>query len=95
VGPDGALGFTQAHSASIPSGSLQQGFSREQANDNAPVYLKFEGRSFYLCPVPVTAKSYPQEPAYQVFVLAEAPKNCKKTKIETVAPGDGKVWQYV
>jgi hypothetical protein len=35
VGPDGALGYTQAHSASIPSGSFTEGFSWSPLHTNS------------------------------------------------------------
>lgn len=35
MGPDGALGYTQAHSASMPPGSITQGFSWTPLHTNS------------------------------------------------------------
>lgn len=50
VGPDGALSYTQAHSAYIPEGSVRDGFSREQpAAGQTFGYLNFD-TGFVACP---------------------------------------------
>jgi hypothetical protein len=50
VAPDGALSYTQAHSAYIPPGSTVTGFSRTKApNSDAFGYLNWE-KGFIACP---------------------------------------------
>jgi hypothetical protein len=61
VAPDGALSYTQAHSAYVPEGSVRDQFSREApSGTNSFGYLNFE-TGFVACPA--TAP----ETGYQVF----------------------------
>ncbi|RWA14115.1 hypothetical protein EKO27_g976 [Xylaria grammica] len=92
VAPDGSLSYTQAHSASMPSGSIVTGFSREQSQAfGAPIYLYSANLSWYLCPV---TEGEPRERTYQIFASSEAPEGCYGTQVRTYTPGSGHVWQY-
>jgi len=65
VAPDGALSYTQAHSAAVPAGSYRAMFSREApSGGNSFGYLNFE-TGFVACP----AKA--PETGYQVFGQVE------------------------
>ncbi|KAI0405952.1 hypothetical protein F4802DRAFT_613900 [Xylaria palmicola] len=82
VAPDGALSYTQAHSASMPAGSETTGFSRERSESfGAPVYLYSAGRGWYLCPV---TEGEPRERTYQVFASSEPLSDCLITQIRSV-----------
>jgi hypothetical protein len=60
VGPDGALSYTQAHSAFVPEGSVRDQFSREAPVGDAGFgYLNFE-TGFVACPAANTT-------TYQVY----------------------------
>ncbi|KAI0419056.1 hypothetical protein F5X98DRAFT_373201 [Xylaria grammica] len=92
VAPDGSLSYTQAHSASMPPGSIVTGFSREQSQAfGAPIYLYSADLSWYLCPV---TEGEPRERTYQIFASSEAPEGCYGTQVRTYTPGSGRVWQY-
>ncbi|KAI0872984.1 hypothetical protein GGS24DRAFT_502258 [Hypoxylon argillaceum] len=92
VAPDGSLSYTQAHSASMPTGSVVTGFSREQSVAfGAPTYLYSAGQNWYLCPV---TEGEPREITYQIFASSAAPEGCLATAVRTYPPGAGNVWQY-
>lgn len=58
VAPDGALSYTQAHSAYIPTGSVLDEFSREEPTGTSPYgYLNFE-TGFVACPAVAPATGY-------------------------------------
>ncbi|RDL31916.1 uncharacterized protein BP5553_09318 [Venustampulla echinocandica] len=92
VGPDGALGYTGAHSASIPVGAVTTGFLRFQSvAGGAPVPMTFEGSGFRACPVDET-----QENVYQVFASAVGtdPGNCIQFQLRTYSAPGISAWQY-
>ncbi|KAI0192776.1 hypothetical protein F4808DRAFT_442742 [Astrocystis sublimbata] len=86
VAPDGALSYTQAHSAAIPADSVLIGFSRLE-NGN----LKSEGRQFFLCSV---EEEEAEAVNYQIYVSDQALESCTVTEVTTSAPASGNVWQY-
>tara|TARA_R110002003_G_scaffold63_7_gene5852 strand:+ start:13686 stop:14000 length:315 start_codon:yes stop_codon:yes gene_type:complete len=58
VAPDGALSYTQAHSAYIPTGSIVDGFSREYpAAGQQFGYLNFD-TGFVACPASGEGNGY-------------------------------------
>jgi hypothetical protein len=58
VAPDGALSYTQAHSAYIPPGSVRDGFSREQPTGGQSFgYLNFD-TGFVACPAANATEGY-------------------------------------
>ncbi|KAF3929094.1 hypothetical protein ABW20_dc0106607 [Dactylellina cionopaga] len=98
IGPDGALGYTQAHSASTPPGSIIAGF--KILEDQGTFYLTHCEGGFYACPD--TKKT-----AYKVYVDVKGKLKDKdvptKKKADCIpfAPRGiyGKdvlpVWQYI
>jgi hypothetical protein len=61
IAPNGAMSYTQAHSAYVPEGSIRDEFSREEpTGGNAFGYLNFE-TGFVACP------AVAPETGYQVF----------------------------
>ncbi|KAI0188029.1 hypothetical protein EV127DRAFT_435298 [Xylaria flabelliformis] len=92
IGPDGALSYTQAHSAAMPANSTVTGFSRERSESfGAPVYLYSSLSSWWLCPV---SEGEPRERTYQIFASNANPGDCYNTQIRTYTPDEGHVWQY-
>ncbi|KAJ2986221.1 hypothetical protein NUW58_g5131 [Xylaria curta] len=92
VAPDGSLSFTQAHSASMPPGSIVTGFSRARSESfGAPINLYFNNQFWYLCPV---TEGPPRERTYQIFTIAGGLEGCYGTQIRTYTPGAGNIWQY-
>ncbi|MCJ1236353.1 hypothetical protein MMC14_004334 [Varicellaria rhodocarpa] len=92
IGPTGALGFTQAHSASYPPGSTFGGFGSSGGE-----FIVF-GSSWYACP---TADSTPKNPAGKLFAKLlptdRVPANCSSVTVLTedwTAGGFG-AWEYV
>lgn len=103
--PDGALGYTQAHSAFIPPDSFTQGFSWTPLHTNSVLGQRGEldftapgatESGFLACPhVP----NLPTGATYQIF--AQVPKfnekNCIELgKLRTTEFKEGQVgaWQY-
>ncbi|CAN9392346.1 unnamed protein product [Alternaria alternata] len=93
VAPDGALSYTTAHSAAIPAGSEQTGFSRTApANGNAFGYLNFD-TGFVACPAAnVTADGY--QVFGQVASGATFGDDCLGFSALTVAVDQPGAWQY-
>ncbi|TGJ82819.1 hypothetical protein E0Z10_g5941 [Xylaria hypoxylon] len=92
LAPDGALSYTQAHSASMPPGSNVTGFSREQSQaGGAPTYLYSPAQYWFLCPV---TEGEPRERTYQIFAASGNLEGCYGTQIRTYTPSLGHVWQY-
>lgn len=93
VAPDGALSYTTAHSAAIPEGSEQTGFSRTApTNGNAFGYLNFD-TGFVACPAAnVTADGY--QVFGQVASGATFGDDCLGFSALTVAVDQPGAWQY-
>jgi hypothetical protein len=94
VQENGALGFTQAHSASIPAGAVTMTFTLTQLTTGIGVW-SFTGlgaNSFFACP------SANGGSPYQVFVnVAEGNfDNCIGFDADTANyTGGAAAWQYV
>lgn len=90
VAPDGALSYTQAHSAYIPTGSVQDQFSRDAPAAGAQFgYLNFE-TGFVACPAG-------EGEGYQVFGQVEGGSfgaDCLGFSALTVATDEAGAWQY-
>ncbi|KAH7081834.1 hypothetical protein BKA63DRAFT_220468 [Paraphoma chrysanthemicola] len=90
VAPDGALSYTQAHSAYIPTGSVIDGFSREYpAAGQAFGYLQFD-TGFVACPAE-------GDGVYQVFGQVDGatfgPECLGFNALAVSVDGPG-AWQY-
>jgi len=90
VAKDGALGYTQAHSAAIPTGATLTGFSRDApSGGNSFGYLHFD-TGFVACPAG-------EGQGYQVFgQVADATfgSECLGFDALTVATAQPGAWQY-
>ncbi|KAF2495697.1 hypothetical protein BU16DRAFT_429576, partial [Lophium mytilinum] len=87
IGPDGAMSFTQAHSAYIPENSTQIGWSRVEDSPNYGT-LSFEGG---LVACPVAGKGY------QVFGLLpniDYDPQCLGFTAATLNATEVGAWQY-
>jgi len=91
VQPDGQVGYTPAHTAYMPDGSLVTPFNyTPQATPNSVGNLKFDGKDFFACPV---GEQY----IYQIY--ADVP-GFTKTDCIGIAVGtaewtqEGEAWQY-
>ncbi|KAL6707849.1 hypothetical protein ACN47E_003749 [Coniothyrium glycines] len=91
VAPDGALSYTQAHSAYIPTGSIVDQFSREApAAGQSFGYLNFE-TGFVACPAAGEGQGY------QVFGQVDGGNfgdGCLGFNALTVATDKAGAWQY-
>ncbi|KAI1775030.1 hypothetical protein F4818DRAFT_417574 [Hypoxylon cercidicola] len=94
IAPDGALSYTQPHSAFMPNGSVVTGFSRTRSESfGAPVILGMLGHSWLICPV---GEGEPQEKTYQLFILADSQKEgCYLTSVRTYTSSGLDAWEYV
>ncbi|OAK94791.1 hypothetical protein IQ06DRAFT_82112 [Phaeosphaeriaceae sp. SRC1lsM3a] len=90
VAPDGALSYTIAHSAAIPSGSIQDEFSKEApSNGNSFGYLNFP-TGWVACPAA-------EGSGYQVFAQIESATfgpDCLGFSMLTSAVDQPGAWQY-
>ncbi|KAL8660183.1 MAG: hypothetical protein Q9202_006779 [Teloschistes flavicans] len=104
VAPTGALGFTQAHTSSKPSGSALETFNATLGPDGGPLgHFTFQGlgaNGFIACPA-----SKGKGP-YQVFANVrnlqdkDVPSKCKRDCLgfdALTAPykGEAAAWQYI
>ncbi|KAI0543238.1 hypothetical protein GGR58DRAFT_496698 [Xylaria digitata] len=87
VAPDGSLSFTQAHSAYIPPGSTEVGFSHEECVKSDETYLLITDLKWYICPL--------LDRTYQLYASGAPFGDCSEAEIRTYAPDQGEVWQYV
>ncbi|KAF3032133.1 hypothetical protein E8E12_003358 [Didymella heteroderae] len=91
VAPDGALSYTTAHSAFIPTGSIVDQFSKTApANGNSFGYLNFE-TGFVACPVGAA------DAGYQVFGQTDsfkASSDCLGFSALTSSVDEPGAWQY-
>lgn len=93
VTADGQLGFTIAHSASIPEGASVSGFAyTSQTESGAPGELTWNGFSFSACPTG-------DEGVYQIYAdnaaIANSPDStCINIAAATLNNTVGAAWQY-
>ncbi|KAF3037552.1 hypothetical protein E8E11_002763 [Didymella keratinophila] len=91
VAPDGALSYTIAHSAYIPTGSIVDEFSKTApSNGNSFGYLNFE-TGFVACPVGAA------DAGYQVYGQTdsfEASSDCLGFSALTSSVDEPGAWQY-
>jgi hypothetical protein len=92
VTADGQLGFTQAHSASIPEGASVTGFEYTPATTEGSVgTLSWGGVGFVACPTPVEGF----ESAYQIYAGNTTLTGCTGIGAATSSNTAGPAWQYV
>ncbi|KAH6643863.1 hypothetical protein C7974DRAFT_8175 [Boeremia exigua] len=91
VAADGALSYTQAHSAAIPAGAIVDQFSKDApSNGNSFGYLNFE-TGFVACPVGAADQGYQVYGQTQDF---EASSECLGFSALTSSVDEPGAWQY-
>jgi hypothetical protein len=89
VAADGALGYTQAHSAYVPAGAIREGFSLVAPGANGLGQLEFD-TGFVACPAG-------EGQGYQVFGQVQGAtfgSECLGFDALTVAASGPGAWQY-
>ncbi|KAL8865251.1 MAG: hypothetical protein Q9174_006987 [Haloplaca sp. 1 TL-2023] len=101
VAPNGALGFTQAHSASYPPGSVFQKFTATEGTINGALgQFSFEGlgaTGFIACPVSKGKGPYQVYANVKGMKDSDVPSGCKNDCLgfnALTAPSDEVTWQY-
>ncbi|KAH6663191.1 hypothetical protein B0J14DRAFT_609528 [Halenospora varia] len=92
VTPEGAIGYTPAHSTFKPTGSVLDGWDRFQSEaGGAPVPMNFQSNSFLACPVNATESG-----VYQVFArsLRTDGTDCTLFQWRTYTASGVDAWQY-
>lgn len=92
IAPDGALGYTTAHTDAKPEGSILTGWVREISNaGGAPITLANAGQSIMACPVA------DEDGVYQIFVQVDNSVKsppCIYFQARTYTATRAVAWQY-
>lgn len=96
VASDGALQYTEPHSAALPEGAVTTGFQRPQSEvfPPSPIYLDISARAWAGCPV---VDAHATGITYQVYSVDQgSPKTgCSYFQMRTYAAQGSSAWEYI